>query len=541
MHPEKEKTASTSSDLLSSSRRSNNSAKSPIGVEIQHEIVFSSSVPSPSTLPRPCLSHSGLVNVISNQIQNMDLNGSGGGESSRSSSHPIAIPSGISLHFKRPIFPNLPYSPMSSPSNVRRRCPLKQSRHVSIEKTGQYIQLNQYLLKEPIGQGSYGIVKLAYNEADDLHYAMKILSKKKLLQKAGVYGRLAPQRNKSGTKGSSTGTITHPLDRVHREIAVLKKLNHPNVVKLVEVLDDPAQDNLYLVFELLELGPVVEVPNDNPMEEEQARVRFRDLLLGIEYLHHNHVIHRDIKPANLLLGDDGLLRIADFGVCNEFHGAEDVWLDNTVGTPAFLAPEALVGKFAGKAADVWSMGITLYAFVYGVLPFYDTNIVALYGLIQHQGLRFPARPSTSAKLKDLLIRMLCKDPSQRITVPEIKVHSWVTCDGFWPLPAEEENCNSGPLEITAEDLAHSVRSIPHLASLILVKAMLRKHSFQHPFKVNSNPSLVKAGQSEAVGKQLRFQSGGRSNSAPDSYSVFFERGISLDLPVLREAATDTTS
>jgi [calcium/calmodulin-dependent protein kinase] kinase len=212
------------------------------------------------------------------------------------------------------------------------------------------------------------------------------------------------------------------------------------------------------------------------------RVLFYNLSQIKISVHHNHVIHRDIKPANLLLGDDGLLRIADFGVCNEFHGAEDVWLDNTVGTPAFLAPEALVGKFAGKAADVWSMGITLYAFVYGVLPFYDTNIVALYGLIQHQGLRFPARPSTSAKLKDLLIRMLCKDPSQRITVPEIKVHSWVTCDGFWPLPAEEENCNSGPLEITAEDLAHSVRSIPHLASLILVKAMLRKHSFQHPFK-----------------------------------------------------------
>ena len=133
---------------------------------------------------------------------------------------------------------------------------------------------------------------------------MKILSKKKLLQKAGVYGRLAPQRNKSG-KGSGTATISHPLDRVHREIAVLKKLNHPNVVKLVEVLDDPAQDNLYLgniinmdsiqsgrekkrlfcfsVFELLELGPVIEVPTENPMEEEQARMRFRDLLLGIEY------------------------------------------------------------------------------------------------------------------------------------------------------------------------------------------------------------------------------------------------------------------
>lgn len=88
--------------------------------------------------------------------------------------------------------------------------------------------------------------------------AMKILSKKKLLQKAGVYGRLAPQRNKSGKSGS-TGTITHPLDRVHREIAVLKKLDHPNVVKLVEVLDDPAQDNLYLgiVFSLWNLLIIV--------------------------------------------------------------------------------------------------------------------------------------------------------------------------------------------------------------------------------------------------------------------------------------------
>ena len=83
---------------------------------------------------------------------------------------------------------------------------------------------------------------------------MKILSKKKLLQKAGVYGRLAPQRNKTIKSGSSPGgnsaggggTISHPLERVHREIAVLKKLDHPNVVKLVEVLDDKEQDNLYL-------------------------------------------------------------------------------------------------------------------------------------------------------------------------------------------------------------------------------------------------------------------------------------------------------
>lgn len=490
-----------------------------------------SSIQTVKNVPNPCLSQLGLSKVLSSHFQSLDLND--GTENKQNVSHLFPIPNGISLHFKRPIFPNLPYSPMSSPSATRRR-PLKESKHVSIEKTGHYLQLNQYLLKDPIGQGSYGIVKLAYNETDDTHYAMKILSKRKLLKKAGVYGRLAPQRN------SKTGPISHPLERVHREIAVLKKLDHPNVVKLVEVLDDPAQDNLYMVFELLERGPVVEVPSDNPLEEDQARTRFRDLLMGIEYLHYNHVIHRDIKPSNLLLGDDGRLRIADFGVCNEFQGAEDAWLNNTVGTPAFLAPEALVGKFSGKAADVWSMGVTLFAFCYGVLPFFDTNIIALYGIIKHQGLRFPASPSRSSSLKDLLIRMLCKDPCRRITVPEIKEHSWVTCDGSSSLPDEVENCCRAPFEITAEDVELSVRSIPHITSLILVKAMLRKHSFQHPFKVNSNPGpLIKIGQSQILGRQLRFQSDGRSNSAPDSRTVYLERGVSLDLPVLRETTSDS--
>ncbi len=139
---------------------------------------------------------------------------------------------------------------------------------------------------------------------------MKILSKKKMLRRAGFFGRLAPQRNKSD-KGS-TGSTSHPLDRIYREINVLKKLSHPNIVKLVEVLDDPVQDNLYLgnsivkhlklsvnynylsfgknaAFELLDLGAVVsDEPNGNPMEENQARIHFRDLLLGIDYRKKNH-------------------------------------------------------------------------------------------------------------------------------------------------------------------------------------------------------------------------------------------------------------
>lgn len=111
---------------------------------------------------------------------------------------------------------------------------------------------------------------------------MKILSKKKLLKRAGMFGRLPPPRKES-VRSTGSSIITSPLQRVYREIAVLKKLDHPNVVKLVEVLDDPAEDHLYMVFELLERGQVLEVPTDKPLSEEQAWTYFRDIILGIEY------------------------------------------------------------------------------------------------------------------------------------------------------------------------------------------------------------------------------------------------------------------
>lgn len=106
--------------------------------------------------------------------------------------------------------------------------------------------------------------------------AMKILSKKKLLKKAGMFGRLPPQ------KVGRTPNYS-PIQKVYREIAVLKKLDHPNVVKLVEVLDDPVEDHLYLVFELLERGQILEVPTEKPLKEEEAWTYFRDVILGIEY------------------------------------------------------------------------------------------------------------------------------------------------------------------------------------------------------------------------------------------------------------------
>ena len=97
---------------------------------------------------------------------------------------------------------------------------------------------------------------------------------------------------------------------------------------------------LFLVFELLERGEILKIPTSSPLSEEKAWKYFRDVILGIEYLHYQKIIHRDIKPSNLLVSDDDHIKIADFGVCNEFSGEDDALLTSTSGTPAFIAPGA---------------------------------------------------------------------------------------------------------------------------------------------------------------------------------------------------------
>ncbi|XP_063081663.1 calcium/calmodulin-dependent protein kinase kinase 2 isoform X4 [Cavia porcellus] len=321
------------------------------------------------------------------------------------------------------IHPALPCSPVGSPQLSPRlpRRPTVESHHVSITGLQDCVQLNQYTLKDEIGKGSYGVVKLAYNENDNTYYAMKVLSKKKLIRQAGFPRRPPPR----GMRPAPGGCIQPrgPIEQVYQEIAILKKLDHPNVVKLVEVLDDPNEDHLYMVFELVNQGPVMEVPTLKPLSEDQARFYFQDLIKGIEYLHFQKIIHRDIKPSNLLVGDDGHIKIADFGVSNEFKGS-DALLSNTVGTPAFMAPESLSETrkiFSGKALDVWAMGVTLYCFVFGQCPFMDERIMCLHSKIKSQALEFPDQPDIAEDLKDLITRMLDKNPESRIVVPEIKI------------------------------------------------------------------------------------------------------------------------
>uniref|UniRef100_A0A8C4DTE2 Si:ch73-62l21.1 n=1 Tax=Dicentrarchus labrax TaxID=13489 RepID=A0A8C4DTE2_DICLA len=363
------------------------------------------------------------------------------------------------------------------------------SHSVSITDLQDCVQLNQYKLKDEIGKGSYGVVKLAYNEDDNTYYVSSSYTHK--------YRWRPPPR---GAKAVPEGPPQPkgPLERVYQEIAILKKLDHPNVVKLVEVLDDPSEDHLYMGTLWPDSQAVMEVPTDKPFSEDQSRFYFQDLLRGIEYLHYQRIIHRDIKPSNLLVGEDGHIKIADFGVSNQFEGA-DALLTSTVGTPAFLAPETLSEtrkNFSGKALDVWAMGVTLYCFVFGVCPFMDERILSLHQKIRTQPVELPEHADISDDLKDLLLKMLDKNPETRISIPQIKVHPWVTRHGAEPLPLEDDNCCM-LIEVTEEEVENSVKHIPSLATVILVRTMLRKRSFGNPFdwgRKEDRSSLCAPGQ-----------------------------------------------
>ncbi|XP_078362502.1 calcium/calmodulin-dependent protein kinase kinase 2-like isoform X2 [Oculina patagonica] len=356
-----------------------------------------------------------------------------------------------------------PSSAGSRSSSPRlKRPPTKESRSVSICETDNFLQLNQYRLMDEIGKGSYGVVRLCYSDFDQNNYAMKIISKKRVMRKAGLR-----RPSEKGNPG---------LENLQREIAILKKVDHPNVVSLYEVLDDPSEDNLYLVFELMDRGEVMEVPGP-PLSEQDSRKYFIDVVLGIEYLHYQKIVHRDIKPSNLLKGEDGHIKIADFGVADVFEG-DDALLNKTAGSPAFMAPESLQNsrdKYSGKAADIWALGITLYCFIFGKVPFDDVNRMGLYEKIKTEQLTFPEEPPLNPQLEDLILRMLTKNPDERINIQQIKEHPWVTHGGKQPLLSTAENCTD--IEVTEDDIQNSVKSIPKIKTLILVKSMLRYHTF----------------------------------------------------------------
>ncbi|EEP79322.1 hypothetical protein UREG_04168 [Uncinocarpus reesii 1704] len=292
--------------------------------------------------------------------------------------------------------------------------------------------------------------------------AVKEFSKSRLRKRAQSHvlrNRTGPRR--PGARAAGTG-FNEPLHRnpsshdfeeggnslnlIKQEIAIMKKLNHPNLVALYEVLDDPTEDSLYMVMEMCKKGVIMKVglgEESDPYDDESCRCWFRDLILGIEYLHAQGIVHRDIKPDNCLLTADDVLKIVDFGVSEIFEKDSSMYTAKSAGSPAFLPPELCVvkhGDVSGRATDIWSMGVTLYCLRYGRIPFEKGSIFELYEAIRNDEVVCPGEEDQN--FKDLISKLLEKDPNRRITMAELREHPWVTkggTDGL--LSAEENTCN----------------------------------------------------------------------------------------------------
>ncbi|KAL6204820.1 hypothetical protein ACLB2K_022087 [Fragaria x ananassa] len=297
---------------------------------------------------------------------------------------------------------------------ICRQYPVKETHKViRTEDDDGNKMVNEYVRECKIGSGSYGKVVLYRSLVDGKHYALKAFHKSHLLKL-----RVAPSET--------------AMTDVLREVLIMKMLEHPNIVNLIEVIDDPDTDHFYMVLEYVEGKWVCEGSGPpGGLGESTARKYLRDIVRGLMYLHDHNIVHGDIKPDNLLVSHNGTVKIGDFSVSQVFEDDNDE-LRRSPGTPVFTAPECCLGlTYHGKAADTWAVGVTLYCMVLGQYPFLGDTLQDTYDKIVNNPLVLPE--NMIPQLKNLLEGLLCKDPASRMTLEEVAEHSWVVGnDGRMP-------------------------------------------------------------------------------------------------------------
>ena len=255
--------------------------------------------------------------------------------------------------------------------------------------------IGQFILGEKLGEGTFGVVRLATHILTGEKVAVKILEKRKILEEADV-------------------------TRIEREIKILKMLHHNNIVQLYSVTQ--TSTTIYLIMEYASGKELFDyIIFKKRLPEIEACKFYQQILSGIEYLHKLRVVHRDLKPENLLLDSKKDLKIADFGLSNLYPNNE--LLKTACGSPCYAAPEMINGKeYKGHLVDIWSSGIILFAMICGYLPFEDADNDVLYRKITEG--RFSIPRYVSEQAKDLLRKVLNVDPSRRYGIKQIKKHPW---------------------------------------------------------------------------------------------------------------------
>ncbi|XP_065663780.1 testis-specific serine/threonine-protein kinase 5 isoform X7 [Hydra vulgaris] len=284
------------------------------------------------------------------------------------------------------------------------------------------------LTKICLGTGAYAKVKLAY------------VSKEKLENNK----RLAEELKDNGTNKVAIKVIKRknlPKDYVNkfltREIECLHAAYRlPHVVQLYETFRTERQ--IYLVMEYASQGDLLEYINSRSTElqnnrpgigEKKAKSFFKQLLIAVQHCHKRNIVHRDLKCENILIAEasDGkeVIKITDFGFATRFPTNKNVLLETFCGSYAYAAPEILQAeKYDGKIADIWSLGVILFAMINGKLPYNDRNICALIEQTKEKP-RFSSRVSVSEECKDLICKILTHSTNKRSTLQDIFQHPWL--------------------------------------------------------------------------------------------------------------------
>ncbi|NXX50342.1 MARK4 kinase, partial [Tricholaema leucomelas] len=255
--------------------------------------------------------------------------------------------------------------------------------------------IGNYRLLRTIGKGNFAKVKLARHILTGREVAIKIIDKTQLNPTS--------------------------LQKLFREVRIMKGLNHPNIVKLFEVIE--TEKTLYLVMEYASAGEVFDyLVSHGRMKEKEARAKFRQIVSAVHYCHQKNIVHRDLKAENLLLDADANIKIADFGFSNEFTLGSK--LDTFCGSPPYAAPELFQGKkYDGPEVDIWSLGVILYTLVSGSLPFDGHNLKELRERVLRGKYRVPFYMSTDCE--NILRRFLVLNPAKRCTLEQIMKDKWI--------------------------------------------------------------------------------------------------------------------
>ena len=247
-----------------------------------------------------------------------------------------------------------------------------------------------------LGKGSFGKVKEAIHTMTNERLAIKILEKEKIKQGGDEI-------------------------RVQREIAIIKKTNHPNVIQVYDIIETSR-----FFFFLMELAPNGDlsayIQTNGKIPEIEAKRLFNQLISAVFHLHAQGISHRDIKPQNILLDCNNNLKLTDFGLGNFFNGK--AYLETPCGSPCFAAPEVISGEsYKPEPADLWGLGVTLFNMLCGYLPFDEPSKKELYRKISAGIYEIPN--FISAPVARLIRRLLTCDPSRRITAEQVWNEEWM--------------------------------------------------------------------------------------------------------------------